>query len=107
MISYDDFKKVELRVAKIVSAERVEGSEKLLKLQVTLGDEVERQILAGIGRRYELEKLIGKEIIIVANLEPRSLMGFESHGMLLAAEGEDGPVLLTVDQEVKPGSGIK
>jgi len=107
MISYDDFKKVELRVAKIITAERVEGSEKLLKLQVSLGELGGRQVLAGIGKTYEPEKLVGKEIIIVANLEPRSLMGFESQGMLLAADGEDGPVLLTVDQEVKPGSGIK
>ncbi len=108
MILYDDFRKIELRVAKIISAERVEGSEKLLKLQVSLGGELgERQILAGIGKKYESEQLVGKEIIIVANLEPRSLMGFESQGMLLAADSIDGPVLLTVDQEVDPGSGIK
>jgi len=108
MISYDDFKKVELRVAKILTAERVEGSDKLVRLRLGVGSEMgERQILAGIGKRYEPEHLVGREIIIVANLEPRSLMGFESQGMLLAADGEEGPVLLTVDQEVDPGSGIK
>lgn len=108
MISYEDFKKVELKVAKILSAERVEGSEKLLKLEIDVADESgSRQLVAGIGKRYEPDVLIGMKIIIVANLEPRKLMGFESNGMLLAADTDEGPVLLTVDREVAPGSGIK
>ena len=106
MISFDDFKKVELRVAQILSAERVEGSDKLLKLRVSLGSE-ERQIIAGIGKKYELEALVGRQIVIVANLEPRMLMGLESQGMLLAADGPDGPVLLQPDAEVPPGTSIK
>ncbi len=108
MISYEDFKKIELRVAKIISTERIEGSEKLLKLMIDVADEAGlRQLVAGIGKRYEPETLTGKEIIIVANLEPRKLMGVESQGMLLAADSEEGPVLLTVLGEVKPGSHIK
>ncbi len=108
MISYEDFKKVELKVAKILSAERVEGSEKLLRLEIDVADESgSRQLVAGIGKRYEPDVLIGMKIIIVANLEPRKLMGFESNGMLLAADTDEGPVLLTVDREVAPGSGIK
>ena len=105
MITIEDFKKIDLRVAKITTAERVEGSDKLLKLHVNMGEE-ERQIVAGIGIGYEPESLIGKEIIIVANLEYRSLMGIESQGMLLAASN-DHPVLLQPEKEVAPGSVIR
>lgn len=73
---------------------------------VSLGEE-ERQIVAGIGKAYTPENLIGKQIIIVANLEPRQLMGLESQGMLLAADSESGPVLLTPDKAVSAGSKIK
>ena len=116
MISYSDFQNVDLRVGRVISAERVEGSEKLLKLKVDLGLEIgERQIIAGIGKVYEPETLIGKEIVIVVNLEPkvftlRSDSGqvvIESQGMLLAANDEGGePVILTVDYEVPPGVKI-
>ena len=105
MITIDDFKKINLRVAKIISAERVEGSEKLLKLQVDIGEE-QRQIVAGIGLAYNPEALIGKEIIVVVNLEPRLLMGVESQGMLLAA-GNNNPILLRPDEDVPPGSPIR
>ncbi len=106
IIPFADFAKVDLRVARILEAERVEGSDKLLRLQVSLEGEKRRQILAGIGKKYTPEELIGREIIIVANLEPRSLMGFESQGMLLAAGDAAGPVLLQPDTEVPPGSEI-
>lgn len=115
MINYDEFSKVELKVAKVLSAERVEGSDKLLKLQVDLGSE-QRQIVAGIGKSYEPEQITGKSIVIVANLEPRQLMGLKSQGMLLAASPEPvegaassdaGPVVLVPDREVPPGSGVK
>ena len=101
-----DFKKVELKVAKVISAERVEGSEKLLKLEVDLSEE-KRQIIAGIGKVYNPEDLTGKEIVVVANLEPRSLMGLESQGMVLAANAELGPVLLMPDKEVVPRTEIR
>lgn len=104
-INFEEFKKIELRVVKIISAEKIEGSEKLLKLRVDLGVG-ERQIIAGIGKAYNPEDLIGKEIVIVVNLEPRMLMGLESHGMVLAAENEKGPVLLIPDKEVSYGSRI-
>jgi methionine--tRNA ligase beta chain len=113
MINYDDFSKVELRVAKVLEAIRVEGSDKLIKLQVSAGDKneagepINRQILAGIGKFYEPENLVDKEIVIVVNLEPRKLMGEESNGMLLAASDENGIAVLTPDREVSPGSGIK
>lgn len=105
MITVDDFKKIELRVVRVVSAERVEGSEKLLKLEVDLGDE-KRQMVSGIAKSYSPEDLIGKEIIIVANLEPRSLMGLESQGMVLAASSESGPILLVPEKEVVSGTKI-
>jgi methionyl-tRNA synthetase len=112
-INFDEFQKVELRVAKVLAAERVEGSEKLLKLQLDAGDKDEagssltRQIVAGIGKVYAPENLVGREIVIVANLEPRKLMGLESQGMLLAASDEAGPVFLMPEHDVPPGSGIR
>lgn len=107
MISFEDFQKIELKIGRVLSAERVEDSAKLVKLSVSLGDE-ERQIVAGIGRTHEPEALIGREIVIVANLEPKLLGGVESRGMLLAAEGESGaPVLLAPETEVPPGSRIR
>ena len=104
-INFEEFKKMDLRVAKIISAEAVEGSEKLLKLQVDLGEE-KRQIIAGIAKQYGPEELIGREIAVVANLEPRVLFGLESQGMLLAAAGENGPVLLWPDSDVLPGTRV-
>ena len=105
MITIDDFKKIELRVAKVLEAERVEGSDKLIKMQLSLGEE-KRQVIGGISKHYEPEQLIGRQIIIVANLEPRSLMGLESQGMLLAASDENGIALLMPDKEVSDGSKI-
>ncbi len=104
MISFEDFSKVELRVGKIVTAERVPNSDKLLRLLVSLGDE-NRQIVAGIGKAYDPTTLVGREIVIVANLEPREIMGFQSHGMLLAASGET-PVILIPEKDVPSGTAI-
>lgn len=104
-INFDEFKKVELKVVKILEAERVDGSEKLLKLQVDLGEE-QRQIIAGIGKTYSPESLINKEIVIVANLEPRKIMGLESQGMVLAASSDNGPIALCPEKDVAPGSSI-
>ncbi|KKT81183.1 MAG: methionine--tRNA ligase subunit beta [Candidatus Yanofskybacteria bacterium RIFCSPHIGHO2_02_FULL_44_12b] len=108
MITIDDFKKIDLRVAKILEAEKVEGSDKLVKLQIDLGEELgKRQIVAGIGSIYTPELLVGKQIVVVANLEPRNLKGLESNGMLLAASDKDGPVLIIPESEVKEGAGIR
>jgi methionyl-tRNA synthetase len=106
-INIDDFAKVELRVAQILEAERIPKADKLLKLQVDLGYE-KRQILAGIAQYYEPEKLIGRKIVIVANLAPRKMRGLESNGMLLAASLEDGaPVLAGFLEEVPLGARLK
>lgn len=107
MISYDDFAKLDLRTAKVLNAERVEGSEKLIKLRLDVGELGERQVVAGIGTVYTPEVLVGKQIIIIANLEPRKLMGQESNGMLLAASDENGPVVLVPESGVPSGTKIK
>lgn len=105
-ISMEDFAKVELKIGRVISAERVEKSDKLIKLRVDIGEE--RQIVAGIGKVYDPEYLTGKEIVIVANLKPAKLMGVESQGMLLAATDDDGkPSILILDREVKPGVRVK
>jgi len=106
MITYEDFKKLDLRVAKIIEAERVENSEKLIKLQIDLGDE-KRQIIAGIGKFYSPEDLINKKIVVLCNLEPRTLMGLESNGMLLAASNKNQISLLIPDQDIASGSLVK
>jgi len=105
-ISIDDFMKIQLKTAKVISAERVPKSEKLLKLQVSLGTE-QRQIVAGIGKKYEPEALIGKMIVIVANLKPAKLMGIESQGMVLAAGDSEVRGLATILEEVEPGTKVK
>ncbi len=106
-INIDDFAKVDLRVAQILVAERVPKADKLLRLEVDLGYE-KRQILAGIAQYYEPEKLIGRKIVIVANLAPRKMRGLESNGMLLAASLPDGaPVLAGFLEEVPLGARLK
>jgi methionyl-tRNA synthetase len=106
-ISIDDVLKVDLRVAQILVAERIPKADKLLRLEVDLGYE-KRQILAGIAQYYEPEKLVGRKIIIVANLAPRKMRGLESNGMLLAASLEGGaPVLAGFLEDVPLGARLK
>lgn len=105
-ITIDEFMKIQLKTATVLSAERVPKSEKLIKLQVSLGTE-QRQIVAGIGKKYEPDSLVGKTIVIVANLKPAKLMGIESQGMVLAAGDTEVRGLLTVLEEVDPGTKVK
>jgi methionyl-tRNA synthetase len=107
-IGIEDFAKVEMRVGQIQSAEKVPNADRLLKLMVNIGDEV-RQIVAGIALVYEPEKLIGRKVIVVVNLQPRKLRGVESNGMVLAGSaGPDGaPVLAGFLEDVPVGSRIK
>jgi len=107
-IGIEDFAKVELRVGVVKSAERIQGADKLLKLLVDIGDEV-RQVLAGIALGYTPEELVGRKVVIVANLAPRKMRGLESNGMLLAASvGPDGkPVLCTFAEDVPAGAKVK
>jgi methionyl-tRNA synthetase len=107
-ITIDEFQKIQLKTAKVLTAERVPKSEKLLKLQISLGEGTEpRQIVAGIGKKYTPDALIGKTIIIVANLKPAKLMGIESQGMVLAAGDSEVHGLATILEEVDPGTKVK
>ena len=108
-IEIDDFAKVDLRVGQVLSAERLPKSDKLLLLKIDLGEEQPRQVLAGIAQYYEPEKLIGRKVVVVANLKPRKLRGFESQGMVVAASyGEEGqPVLATFTEDVPNGARLK
>jgi len=105
MITIDDCAKVELKVRTVLSCQAVEGSEKLLQFEIDLGNE-KRTILSGIAKFYNPTYLIGKQVIIVANLEPRKMMGLESQGMILAADGET-PILLTTLSKTAEGSVIR
>ncbi len=107
LITIDDFMKVHLKAADIISAERVKKSDKLLKLIVKVDDK-ERQVIAGIGKSYNPEDIIGKKVILVANLKPAKLMGQESNGMILAAEKQDGTLhLISLDENIKNGTKVK
>jgi methionyl-tRNA synthetase len=106
LITIEDFKKIKLVTAKIIHAEAVPKSEKLVKLQVDTGTE-KRQILAGIAKHYKPEDLLGKTIVIVANLAPAKLMGHESQGMLLAANSEDGSLSLIAPEIDSIGSEVR
>jgi methionyl-tRNA synthetase len=105
-IGIDEFSKVDLRVGLVLSAERVPKSEKLIKLEVDIGTE-KRQVVAGIGKKYAPEDLLGKKIILVTNLKPARLMGIESDGMILAATENDVPILATFAEDVSPGAKLK
>lgn len=106
MITYDDFAKLELRIGTIKSAERVENTDRLLKIEVDLGNET-RQIVAGIAQAVtDPSDLVGTQVTVVANLELRMIRGIESEGMLLAAEKDGIPVVLQPAQPVEPGSQV-
>lgn len=105
-ISIDDFAKLDLRVATIVSAERVPKTDKLMKLQVKIGDE-ERVIVSGIAQHYEAEQLVGRNVIVIANLKPAKLRGIESRGMLLAASDGEGHLVLADAPGIASGSKVK
>ena len=107
LIAFDDFAKVDLRVGLVVEAEKVEKSNKLIKLQVDVGEASPRQILAGISEHYDPESLVDQRVVIVANLKPRKLMGLESQGMVLAASDDSGLSVLSVDKPLSPGSRAK
>jgi methionine--tRNA ligase beta chain len=106
-ISIDDFMKIDLRTAKVLAAEKVPNSRKLVKMHIDVGTE-QRTLVAGIAEAYEPEQLVGRTIVMVFNLKPAKLMGIESNGMVLAASPDGGkPVLLGFDQEIPPGVRVR
>ena len=107
MINIDDFAKVEIRVGKILEAERLENSEKLLKLKVDFGEAGERQVLSGIAKFYSPEDLLGTLRVFITNLEPRQMMGLSSEAMILAAGNEVTLATLIPDKDVEAGTSIK
>jgi len=106
MITFEDFKKLDIRIGKIVSAEKVRDTTKLMKLEIDFSTE-KKQLVAGIAESYEADQLIGKEVPVLMNLEPRSIRGVESQGMILAVDVEGKPILLQPEKEVPPGSIIR
>ena len=108
-IQIDDFAKVEMRVGEVLTAERVPKSDKLLRFTVDVGEAEPRQVLAGIAEYYEPEAMVGRKVVVVTNLKPRKLRGFESQGMILAASvGEEGrPVVATFAEDVPNGARLK
>ena len=106
MITLGEFQKIDLRVGKILQIERVENSKKLVKLEIDLGKE-KRTIVAGIGKKYLPEELIGQLIIVVANLEPKEVKGIKSEGMLLAVDSQNGPVLIVPLEQVFVGEKVR
>ena len=104
-IQYDDFTKLDLKVGKVVEVSKVQGSNKLLKLKIDIGNEI-RQVVAGLGKNYNEEELQNTQVIILTNLEPRKIFGIESQGMLLAAVEEESVALLKPDNEIKSGAKV-
>jgi methionine--tRNA ligase beta chain len=106
MISSEDFQKLDIRIGKIISAEKIENSDKLLKLQVDFGLEI-RQIVSGIAQYFAPESLVDKEAVFIINIEPRVLRGVESFGMIMAASVDGRPVILHPAEVVPPGTIVK
>ena len=105
IISMKDFKHLDLRIGTIINAEKINGSDKLLKLQVDLGDH-KRQIISGIAEIYTPEELINKNIVVLCNLKPAKIFGNESNGMLLAAESGSDVSLLSIDKKISNGAKV-
>jgi methionine--tRNA ligase beta chain len=105
-ITFNQFQQLDLRSAKILKVEKIEEADKLLLLNIDLGEE-KRQLVAGIAQDYSPDELVGKTITVVANLEPRKIKGYVSQGMLLAVDSSQGPVLLVPEGEVSPGSKVR
>lgn len=106
MINFEDFAKLEMRVGTVLKAEEIEGSEKLLKLTIDLGEDSPRQVISGIKAWYSPEDLVSNQYIFVANLEPKQIMGLDSQAMIMAT-GEDNPTLLIPQQKVANGSKVR
>lgn len=105
-IKYEDFAKIELVVGEIKEAKRIEGSDKLLKLLIDIGNET-KTIVAGIGKKYKPLNLLGKQVIVVKNLEPKKILNVESEGMILAVDAPEGPILIVPHKKTQPGNKVK
>ena len=106
MVTFDDFMKLDIRIGTVTAADKVEGADKLIRLELDLGGE-SRQVVAGMAPAYTPEDFIGRQVPILVNLEPRKLRGIESQGMILAADVGGKPVMIIPDKEVPPGSKVR
>lgn len=106
MVSFEQFNQIEFKVATVIKAEEIENTEKLLKLQLDIGEEKVQQIVSGLRPHYKPENLVGKQVIIIANLEPRVIKGVTSEGMLFAADSANGPVLILPEKKVENGARV-
>jgi methionine--tRNA ligase beta chain len=106
MITYDDFRKLDIRIGTVISAEKIQGTDKLLTLEIDFGTE-KRHIVAGLAEMYQPDHLIGKEIPVLLNLETRRIRGVESHGMILAVDVDGKPILLLPERATPPGSIVR
>jgi len=106
-ITYDDFIKLDIRVAKIIATEPIEGKSRIIKGRIDLGNDDQRDVIIGGAQYFQPEEMVGKTVIVIANLEPKKMAGVESNAMLLAADVDDKPFWLTVDGDVPLGSPIK
>lgn len=105
-ISMEDFAKVDLRAGRVINAQKVPGKDKLLVLQVDIGTET-RTVVAGIAQEFSVDELIGKQVVLVANLEPKRVGGIVSQGMILAAGEEQALAIVTLDRDVPPGTKVR
>ena len=106
-ISYDDFAKLDIRVAKIIGTESIEGKSRIIKGRIDLGNDDQRDVIIGGAQYFQPDDIVGKTVIVITNLEPKKMAGVESNAMLLAADVDDKPFWLTVDDIVPLGSPIK
>ncbi len=106
-VSIEEFSKIDIRIGLVKEASAIPGSSKLVKLVIDLGDLGVRQVIAGIGLWYKPQDLVGKQVAVVVNMQPRKMLGLVSEGMILAADTASGPVLLTVEKSVEPGSRVR
>ena len=106
-ITYDDFTKLDIRVAKIIATEPIEGKSRIIKGRIDLGNDDQRDVIIGGAQYFQPEEMVGKTVIVIANIEPKKMAGVESNAMLLAADVDDKPFWLTVDGDVPLGSPIK
>ena len=106
-VSIDRFFQTELRVARVLEAERIENTDKLLKLMIDIGEDKPRQLVAGVALAYTAEELIGKKIVVVANLKPATIRGVESQGMLLAADLDGRPIVATFEEDIPVGTLVR
>jgi len=106
-ITYDDFAKLDIRVAKIIATEPIEGKSRIIKGRIDLGNDDQRDVIIGGAQYFQPEEMVGKTVIVIANLEPKKMAGVESNAMLLAADVDDKPFWLTVNEDVPLGSPVK